>query len=148
MIYLHEYKNLQIKAIIILQSGFVDWLYDSVIKNTKSNKTKRSKSKGLIKEIHQELIIDTVCRVFKVEKAELLKRRSVFREARMAYIDLCCKHRLLHKSLKEIGRELGDLTVGGMGQIRKRLKKKLQENNSFRIKYDRCNKVIQLSLLQ
>ncbi len=75
-------------------------------------------------------------------KAVLLKRRSVFREARMVYIDLCCKHRLLHKSLKEIGKDLGGLTVGGMSQTRKRLKEKLIKSNSLRNKYNQCNEIL------
>ncbi len=132
-----------IKGHVVLgKPGFVDWLYESVLKNAKPDKTEQSKSIELVKEIQQELIIDTVCNVFKVEKTELLKRRSVFREARMVYIDLCCKHRLLHKSLKEIGKELGDLTVGGMSQVRKRLKEQMRKDNSLRIKYNQCNKVL------
>ncbi len=98
----------------------------------------------LVKEIQHELIIDTVCNVFKVDVAEVIRRRSEFREARMVYIDLCCKYQLLHKNLKEIGRELGGLTVGGMSQARKRLKAKLQKNNSLRIKYDQCNEIINI----
>ncbi len=132
-----------IKGQVVLgEPGFVDWLYESVLKNAKPDKTEQSKSRELVKEIKQELIIDTVCNVFKVEKTELLKRRSVFREARMVYIDLCCKHRLLHKSLKEIGKELGDLTVGGMSQVRKRLKEKLQKDNTLMTKYNQCNKAL------
>ncbi len=132
-----------IKGQVVLgESGFVDWLYESVLKNAKPDKTEQSKSRELVKEIPQELIIDTVCRIFKADKVELLERRSVFREARMVYIDLCCKHRLLHKSLKEIGNELGGLTVGGMSQVRKRLKEQMRKDNSLRIKYNQCNKVL------
>ncbi len=132
-----------IKGQVVLgESGFVDWLYESVLKNAKPDKTEQSKSRELVKEIPQELIIDTVCRIFKADKVELLERRSVFREARMVYIDLCCKHRLLHKSLKEIGNELGGLTVGGMSQIRKRLKEKMQKDNSLRLMYNQCNKAL------
>ncbi len=116
---------------VLGESGFVDWLYESVLKNTSPDKTEQSKSRELVKEIQQRLIIDTVCEVFKVEEAEVVRRRSIFREARMVYIDLCCKYRLLHKSLKEIGKELGDLTVDGMSQTRKRLQAKLQKSNSF-----------------
>jgi len=49
------------------------------------------------------LIIETVCKVFEIEKAEFLKRWSVLREARMMDRDLCCKYSLFHKSLKKIG---------------------------------------------
>ena len=132
-----------IKGQVVLgESGFMNWLYEKILKNAKPDKTEQSKSRVLVKEILQEFIIDTVCKVFEVEKAELLKRRTVFREARMVYIDLCCKYRLLHKSLKEIGQELGGLTVGGMSQIRKRLKEKMQKDNSLRIMYNKCNKVL------
>ncbi|MCP4268228.1 MAG: hypothetical protein GY777_22085 [Candidatus Brocadiaceae bacterium] len=132
-----------IKGHVVLgKPGFVDWLYESVLKNAKLDRTEQSKSKELVKEIQQEVIIDTICKVFNVEKAEVVRRRSIFREARMVYIDLCCKYRLHHKSLKEIGKDLGDLTVGGMSQTRKRLKEKLQKSNSLRNKYDQCNKII------
>ncbi len=130
-----------IKGQVVLgESGFVDWLYEKVLKNSKPDKIEQSKSRELVKEIKQEFIIDTVCNVFKVEKSELLKRRSVFREERMVYIDLCCKYRLFHISLKEIGMELGGLTVGGMSQSRKRLKQKIQKDNSLKLKYNQCNK--------
>lgn len=132
-----------IKGHVVLgKSGFVDWLYEGVLKNAKPDKTEQSKSRELVKEIQQELIIDTVCNVFKVEEAEVVRHRSIFREARMVYIDLCCKHRLLHKSLKEIGKELGGLTVGGMSQTRKRLKEKLLKSNSLRRKYEQCNEIL------
>ena len=72
----------------------------------------------------------------------MIRRRSIFRDARMVYVDLCCKHRLLHKSLNEIGKELGDMTVGGMSQTRKRLKSKLQKSKSLRSKYNQCNEIL------
>ena len=132
-----------IKGHVVLgESRFVDWLYESELKNAKPDKTEQSKSIELVKEVQQKLIIDTVCMVFEVEKTVLLKRRSVFREARMVYIDLCCKYRLFHKSLRETGKELGDLTVGGMSQTRKRLRGKLRKNNSLRSKYNQCNEIL------
>lgn len=132
-----------IKGQVVLgESGFVDWLYERVLKNAKPDKTEQSKSRELVKEIPQEFIIDTVCKIFKVEKAELLKRRSVFREARMVYIDLCCRYRLFHKSLKKIGHELGGLTVGGMSQIRKRLKERMQSDGALRTKHHQCNEIL------
>ncbi|KHE94072.1 MAG: hypothetical protein SCABRO_00150 [Candidatus Scalindua brodae] len=132
-----------IKGQVVLgESGFVDWVYEKVLKDAKPDKTEQSKSRELVKEVRQEFIIDTVCRVFKVSNAELLRRRSVCRDARMMYIDLCCKYRLLHKSLKEIGKDLGDLTVGGMCQTRKRLKDKLIKSYSLRNKYSQCNEIL------
>lgn len=129
-----------IKGQVVLgKSGFVDWLYEKILKDAKPDKTEQSKSKELVKEIRLEFIIDTVCKVFKVENAELSRRQSVYREARAVYIDLCCKYRLFHKSLKEIGKELGGLTVGGMSQIRKRLKEKMQKDIPLRLKYNKCN---------
>jgi putative transposase len=133
-----------IKGQVVLgNSEFIDWIYEKVLKGAKLDKAEQSRSRELMKEVRQEFIIDTVCRVFKVKKEELLRRRSQCRDARMVYIDLCCKYRLFHKSLKEIGKELGDMTVGGMSQIRKRLKEKMQKDNSLRIKYNQCNKVIE-----
>ena len=101
--------------VVIGGSGFLDWLYEKVLKNASPERTEQSKSRELIKdkEIKQELIIETVCNIFEVKREELLKQRSIYREARMVYIDLCCKYRLFYKSLREIGRELGGLTVGG-----------------------------------
>ncbi len=45
-------------------------------------------------------------------------------------------------SLKEIGQELGGLTVGGMSQIRKKLKEKLQKDNALRVKHYQCNETL------
>jgi len=128
--------------VVIGGSGFIDWLYKKVLKNAKPDKAEQSKSRELIKEITQEVIRDTVCNVFEIESAELLKRRSAFREARMVYIDLCCKHRLYHKSLGEIGHELGGLTVGGMSQARKRLKEKIRKDDSLMFLYNQCDKML------
>jgi hypothetical protein len=47
------------------------------------------------------------------------------------------------KSLNKIGKELGGLTVGGMSQIRKRLKEKMQKDNSLRFKYNHFSYLIQ-----
>jgi len=132
-----------IKGQVVLgKSGFVDWLYEKILKNAKPDKTEQSQSRELVKEVQQEFIIDTVCKVFNAEKVELSRRRSVYREARMVYIDLCCRYRLFHKSLKEIGEELGGLTVGGMGQTRKRLKERMQKGNSLKLKYNKCNETL------
>lgn len=131
--------------VVLGNTSFVDWIYEKILKNARLDKIEQSKSRELIKEISQELITDTVCRVFNVNSVELLKRRSVYREARMVYIDLCCKYRLFHKSLKEIGQELGGLTVGGMSQVRKRLKERMQKDNTIRLKYNQCNETLSRS---
>ncbi len=132
-----------IKGQVVLgESGFVDWVYEKVLKDAKPDKTEQSKSRELVKEVRQEFIIDTVCRVFEVSKADLLRRRSVCRDARMVYIDLCCKYRLFHKSLREIGQELGGLTVGGMSQTRKRLRERMQKNKALRLKHVQCNETL------
>ena len=132
-----------IKGQVVLgESGFVDWVYEKVLKDAKPDKTEQSKSRELVKEVRQEFIIDTVCRAFKVSKADLLRRRSVCRDARMVYIDLCCKYRLFHKSLREIGQELGGLTVGGMSQTRKRLRERMQKNKALRLKHVQCNETL------
>ncbi len=129
-----------IKGQVVLgESGFVDWVYEKVLKDAKPDKTEQSKSRELVKEVRQEFIIDTVCRVFEVSQADLLRRRSVCRDARMVYIDLCCKYRLFHKSLREIGQELGGLTVGGMSQTRKRLRERMQKDKALRTKHVQCN---------
>jgi REP element-mobilizing transposase RayT len=132
-----------IKGQVVLgESGFVDWVYEKVLKDAKPDKTEQSKSRELVKEVRQEFIIDTVCSAFKVSKADLLRRRSVCRDARMVYIDLCCKYRLFHKSLREIGQELGGLTVGGMSQTRKRLRERMQKNKALRLKHAQCNETL------
>ena len=120
----------------------MDWIYEKVMKKVKPDITEQSVSKELIKGIGLNLIIETVCEIFKVEREELLKRRSVTRQARMVYIDLCCRYRLFHKSLKEIGQELGGLTVGGMSQVRKRLREALKQDDSLRIKFNQCAEVL------
>ncbi len=65
--------------------------------------------------------------------------------ATISGMPLCC-HGIAnkdgYKSLIKIGKELGGLTVGGMSQIRKRLKEKMQKDNSLRFKYNQCNKAL------
>ena len=56
----------------------------------------------------------------------------------MALIELCCRYLLFHKSLREIGQELGGLTVGGMSHARKRLQERLNQNDSLRVLLQQC----------
>lgn len=128
--------------VVLGKQNFVDWVYENVMKKLKLDLTEQSKSKVLIKEIKQDQIKSKVCEVFKVEKAQLLKRRSGVKGARMAYIELCCQYRLSQKSLKEIGQELGGLTVGGMSQVRKRLREKLKQDDFLRTRLNRCVKAL------
>ena len=124
--------------IVLGESGFIEWLYEKVMKRSKPDEVEQRKSNELVDEISQEVIIETVCKKFDVKKTDILKRRSLSCDSRMVCIDLCCKFRVCHKSLREIGRELGGLTVGGMGQARKRLREKLQVDKELKRKYDHC----------
>ena len=96
-----------------------------------------------MKEVRLDFLIEKVCEVFEVEKTDILKRRPKCREARMVLIDLSCSYRLFHKSLSGIGKELGGLTVGGMSQIRKRLRLKLQKDKDLMVKFNRCTEFIE-----
>ncbi len=132
-----------IKGQVVLgKSGFIDWLYENVLKDMKLDKREQSSSGELMREVQHEFIMDTVCMVCKVKKTELLRRRSMCRDARMVYVDLCCKYRLFNKSLREIGHELGDLTVGGMSQARKRLRERMQNDKSLRAMYIQCDRIL------
>lgn len=133
----------EIKGQVVLgDSKFVDWLYEKVMKGKKPDPIEQSASKELVKETKLGQIEKVVCEVFKIDK-ELLKRRSGVKEARMMLIDLCCRYRIFHKSLKEIGQELGGLSVGGMSQVRKRLKVILNNNSSVKRKFNQCVKAIE-----
>ncbi len=56
----------------------------------------------------------------------------------MVCIDLCSKFRVYHKSLMEIGRGLKGLTVGVIGQSRRKRRGKLQVDKELKSKYDHC----------
>ncbi len=77
--------------IVLRECGFIDWLYEKVMKKSKPDKIKQRKSNDLVKGISRDVILETVCIVFKVEREVVLKRRSLSREARIVCIDLCCK---------------------------------------------------------
>ena len=124
--------------VILGKSSFADWIYENVMKRVKPDLTEQSRSRVLIKEIRHEQIISKVCEVFKVDKEQLLKSRSKVKEARMVYIELCYRYRLFHRSLKEIGQELGGLTVGGMSRVRKKLRERLKMDDALRVKHNRC----------
>ncbi len=126
--------------VVLGETGFVDWVYQNVLKKNKGklDLTEQPGSKKLIKEIHVDKIVDQICETFMVERNQLLKRRSNAQEARMVLIELCCRYLLLHKSLREIGRELGGLTVGGMSHARKRLQERLKQNDFLRSQFNRC----------
>ncbi|MBE7444535.1 MAG: transposase [Planctomycetia bacterium] len=126
--------------VVLGEKGFVDWVYANILKKKKGNfdLTEQPRSKKLIKEIPLDTIVDQVCEIFMVERNNLLKRRSTAQEARMVLIELCCRYLLIHKSLREIGRELGGLTVGGMSHARKRLQERLKHNDFLRLQIDQC----------
>ncbi|MGR3319415.1 MAG: transposase [Candidatus Anammoxibacter sp.] len=125
------------------ESDFVEWIYENVLKEKKPDAKEQSVSNELLKEVRLDFLIDKICEVFEVKKTDILKRRSVCKEARMALIDLCCRYRVFHKSFREIGKELGGLTVGGMCQVRKRLRCKLQKDKELRVKFNRCIEFIE-----
>ena len=134
----------EIKGQVVLgDSKFTDWLYEKVMKGKKPDPFEQSLSKTLLKETKPGQIEKVVCQVFKIDKRLLLKKRSGVKEARMILIDLCCRYRIFHKSLKEIGEELGGLTVGGMSQVRKRLKVILNYDLSVKRKFNKCVKIIE-----
>ena len=87
------------------------------------------------------------CKDFKLEGIEVLMR-PVFRGTRMVDIDLCYKYRLIHRSLKEIGQELGGLTVwrdeSGL-QETKRTNDKRQFHED--IKHNQCNKAVSYKIV-
>ena len=125
------------------ESSFVEWIYENVLKEKKPDTIEQSASNELVKEFRLDFLIEKVCEVFEVEKTAILKRRPKCREARMVLIDLSCRYRLFHKSLSGIGKELGGLTVGGMSQIRKRLRLKLQKDKDLMVKFNRCTEFIE-----
>ena len=125
------------------EQSFVEWIYENVLKEKKTGKIEQSVSNELRKEVKLDFLIDKICEVFGVKRTDILKRRSEYREARMALIDLCCKYRLFHKRLREIGQELGGLTVGEMSQARKRLRCKLQRDKDLKVKFNRCIEFIE-----
>ena len=45
---------------------------------------------------------------------------------------------LFHRSLGEIGQDLGGLTVGGMSQTRKRLRLKLENDKDLSYNLNKC----------
>lgn len=126
--------------VILGETGFVDWVYENVLKKKKGilDSAEQPGSTKLIKEISVDKIVDQICETFMVERNHLLKRRSNAQEARMVLIELCCRYLLVHKSLREIGRDLGGLTVGGMSHTRKRLQERLKEKRFLRSQFNRC----------
>ena len=124
--------------VVLGETGFVDWVYEKVLKKGNLDLTEQARPGKLIKEIPVDKIVDEVCKTFTVERNHLLKRRSSAQDARMALIELCCRYLVLHKSLREIGQELGGLTVGGMSHARKRLEERLNQNKFLRAQFNRC----------
>lgn len=134
----------EIKGQVVLgDSTFVDWIYEKVMKGKKPDPFEQSVSKELVKETKHSQIEKVVCEVFKIDKELLLRKRTGVKEAKMILIDLCCRYRIFHKSLKEIGQELGGLSVGGMSQVRKRLKVVLNNNSPVKRKFNQCVKAIE-----
>lgn len=124
--------------VILGETGFVDWVYENVRKKGKLDLSEQPGSRKLIKKISVYKIMDQVCETFTVERKHLLKRRSNAQEARMVLIELCCRYLLFYKSLREIGQELGGLTVGGMSHARERLKERLNKDVFLRRQFNRC----------
>lgn len=124
--------------ILLGESSFVDHIYESVSNGKMPVAKELAATNKLGEKVGLDFLIKKICNVFEVKKRDILKRRSEYGEARMVLIDLCCQYRLFQKSLREIGEELGGLTVGGMGRTRKRLRLKLQEDRDLRAKFNKC----------
>jgi len=85
---------------------------------------------GTIKEIARK-----VAEEFGVTKDQLYLQRAYCREARSVFMELCSIYLNRSMSLKDIGRMLGDISVSALSQNRKRLLKKIKDDDQLRQRY-------------
>ena len=128
--------------VVLGDAKFIDWIYEEVMEGKRPDKIEHPKSQELAKEIKFDEIIRVVSDIFQVEGDGLLRKRSASKIPKMVLIELCCRYRIFHKSLKEIGRELGEMTVGGMGAARKKLKETLHYNSNLKKMINKCEENI------
>ncbi len=98
-----------------------------------------------VREIRQAAIAEIAGKVaaeYGVDPAELLKARSKHKEARKVLIELSYRICLEHKTLREIGRELGGISGAGIGLAHTRLKEEIKKDRGLEEKIAKIAAVI------
>ena len=87
-------------------------------------------------------IASKVAKEFGVTEDQLYLQRASCREARSAFMELCSIYLNRSMSLKDIGRMLGDISVSALSQNRKRLLKKIKNDDRLRQRYQNLKTLI------
>ena len=90
-----------------------------------------------IKEIARK-----VAEEFGVAEDQLYLQRASCREARSIFMELCSIYLNRRMSFKDIGRMLGDISVSALSQNRKRLLKKIKNDDRLRQRYQSLKTLI------
>ena len=124
--------------VVLGRPEFKKWVFSTFI----DGQEKDREYTGLRKSL-PEFTIDQIVRVvsdeFDVEPMEIIRPRPKHHLARQFLIELCCRYLVKDKSLREIGEQLGGITISGLGASRKRLKCRMGKNDQLE---RRLNKII------
>ncbi len=95
-------------------------LREKILKKTVKDPREERELIHFKKSISPDKIIDAVCRHYKIDKQNLLQKRSTLRIARKLAMYLCCQHCLGHTSLTDLG-HLFNVSLSGLTRSRDRL---------------------------
>jgi putative transposase len=115
---------------------FVKWVFSTFIEGRGRNREYTRIRKSLPPFTIDQLI-RAVSTEFDADPREILRSRSKHRRAREVLIELCCRYLLKDLSLREIGEQLGGITVSGLGASRERLKRRMKKDSQLKQSLDR-----------
>ena len=101
--------------------------------------------KPQFREIRQATIAELAGKVaaeYGVNPPELLEARSKHKEARKVLIELSYRLCLEHKTLREIGRELGGISGAGIARVHERLQEAIKKDINLRERIEKISALI------
>ncbi|MBN2516120.1 MAG: hypothetical protein JXC33_08830, partial [Deltaproteobacteria bacterium] len=118
---------------------YVEWIYETYM-----DRKAPSSPSGMPLPSRRTLTIDEIAgfvvSVCDVDKDKLYRKRSTSAIARSLFMELCCEYLNARKSMTEIGRELGEVSVAALSHNRRRLHNRMDKDKTIRKLYETVRK--------
>ena len=114
---------------------FIKWVYEHFIESKQEEK--EFSRLGELLPSHSVIeIAQEVADEYDLKPADIVKKRSRYREARLMLIELSCRYGVRERSLRAIGDRLGGICVSGMYKSRERFQDKLRRDKILKKRFE------------
>jgi len=122
--------------VVLGSPSFTERIYRDFI-DAKQGEKEYADLKASIPDISMGRIVACVSKEFGLEPAVIARRRPKNALARKVLVELCCQFLIKDKSLSEIARELGGVSVSSLCKSRKELGMLIGKSAYLKKKFDR-----------